>query len=488
MQRLTIFILGLLFPITALFAQNEMDALRYSMTDLGGTARFSAMGGAFGALGGDFSALSINPAGLGVYRSSEINFTPAFSYNETGSTYFGQTETDTKYSFQLSHAGMVLALPVGNQQNPGGWRFVNIGLGINQLNNFNNRWIAEGFNNTNSLMTDFVERAREAGSVERLSDYDTGLAWDTYLIDLDGDGRFFVDMESGQVLQRQETNLSGSIREFVASVAANYNDKVYLGMSMGVPVLSYREENIYKESDVQNTNAFFNELTYRNSFETQGSGVRFKLGAIVRAGSFLRLGASFHSPTFYQLKDKYRASMLSDLNLDPDEYPDYDDESRFAQSPEGLFNYELQTPLKAVGSLGFLLGNAGLISLDYEYIDYTSARLRSDEYSFSEENRRIGQKLNSQHGIRLGAEVRLDPLVLRGGYAHYTNPYAAGINDATRTVLSAGLGFRESDYFIDFAYTYSLHNEDYYLYAIAPRAVEREMGRQVFRLSFGWRF
>ena len=33
-------------------AQNEVDALRYSTQNLSGTARYSAMGGAFGSLGG----------------------------------------------------------------------------------------------------------------------------------------------------------------------------------------------------------------------------------------------------------------------------------------------------------------------------------------------------------------------------------------------------------------------------------------------------
>ena len=56
-----------------LFAQGEMDAYRFSQTELNGTARSMSMGGAFGALGGDMSVMSHNPAGLGVYRSSVEN-------------------------------------------------------------------------------------------------------------------------------------------------------------------------------------------------------------------------------------------------------------------------------------------------------------------------------------------------------------------------------------------------------------------------------
>ena len=53
-------------------AQDLMDALRYSNIAVSGTARAGAMGNAFGALGGDFTSASINPAGLGLYRSSEF--------------------------------------------------------------------------------------------------------------------------------------------------------------------------------------------------------------------------------------------------------------------------------------------------------------------------------------------------------------------------------------------------------------------------------
>ena len=63
----------------ALSAQNEVDALRYSQQDIFGNARFAAMSGAFGALGGEFSSLSYNPAGIGMYQSNELTFTPSFS-------------------------------------------------------------------------------------------------------------------------------------------------------------------------------------------------------------------------------------------------------------------------------------------------------------------------------------------------------------------------------------------------------------------------
>ena len=53
-----------LISSASIYAQNEIDALRYSYLIHGGTARYNAMGGAFSSLGADFSVLSSNPAEL----------------------------------------------------------------------------------------------------------------------------------------------------------------------------------------------------------------------------------------------------------------------------------------------------------------------------------------------------------------------------------------------------------------------------------------
>lgn len=464
------------------FAQNEMDALRYSQFLYGGTARFAAMGGSFGALGGDFSTLSVNPAGIGIYRSSEISITPSLSYSRVESRFFDNFEDDMKYDFNFNNFGVVFSFPIGSKIEEGGWQFVNVGLGINRHNNFNDRWIARGFNAHNSKMGSLLQQAISEGHVNNLDPFSTKLAWETWLLGEDEQG-FFVDMLDN-VDQYHESNTSGSIREFVLSMGANYNDRLYLGATVGFPSVSFEERTFFEEKDTQGLNEVFNSMSFTNRLKTSGSGYNFKLGAIVRITDIVRVGGAFHSPTFYDLKDRYSATMRSDLNLDYD--------SRVANSPEGRFDYELNTPLRAMGSLGLIFGKSGLINIDYEYTDYTTARLRSANYSFSEENRIIRESFNQQHNIRVGGEVRVSPLVLRGGYGYYSNPYKSGINDASRSVISAGFGIRESSYFLDFAYTYTFYSEDYYLYFLdtdGPLALaERDFSASTFRISIGWRF
>jgi hypothetical protein len=80
--------IAIFFPFL-IQAQDLADALRYSNLTIQGTARAGAMGNAFGALGGDFTSASINPAGIGVYRTSEFTITPISGSTKVNSTYYG---------------------------------------------------------------------------------------------------------------------------------------------------------------------------------------------------------------------------------------------------------------------------------------------------------------------------------------------------------------------------------------------------------------
>jgi opacity protein-like surface antigen len=121
--------------------------------------------------------------------------------------------------------------------------------------------------------------------------------------------------------------------------------------------------------------------------------------------------------------------------------------------------------MRAVGSIGFIIGKYGIIGADYEMVDYTSARLRSYSYKYIDENKNIRSKYTVASNLRVGAEARIQPMSVRIGYALYGNPYKpAEKMDGTRTSYTAGIGFREDNFFVDFAYVYTQWNEDYYLY------------------------
>lgn len=456
MKKFALVTIVILMTASIGFSQSETDALRYSQLMYGGTARFAAMGGSFGALGGDFSSLSINPAGIAVYRGSEITITPALNFSRIETTYFNTPEEDTKYDFNLGNFGAVITFPTSGSDDNGGWQFVNIGFGINRHNNFNERWIARGFNDQNSFFTSI----------------------------------FNVDFDMPNTLQQQLlTTSSGSIREFVLSLGANYDDRLYLGATLGLPSVKYEQSLRYFENDLEGLNENFNSTTYNDWFKTSGSGYTFKLGAIYRISDYLRLGGAFHTPTFFKFEDKYEDSLQSDINTDNNNY-------NFSR--KGLFRYKLDTPIKALGSVGFVFGNMGLINVEYEYIDYSTARLRerslSNHQDFPDDitkaNEVIRNSFGQQHSIRVGGELRLNPLLLRAGYVYNSSPYKSGVNDGQRTLISTGFGIRESNYSIDFAYTYAFFSDDYSMYQVEGMnpLVHRDFTASTFRATLGWRF
>jgi len=104
------FYLSLIFIFVTEFvvSQNMFDALRYSNDEIEGSARFSAMSGAFGALGGDLSAISINPAGSAIFTKGIASFTLS-NYKTSNDSNLAnnllnnvmESNIDTKSNFNL---------------------------------------------------------------------------------------------------------------------------------------------------------------------------------------------------------------------------------------------------------------------------------------------------------------------------------------------------------------------------------------------------
>ena len=109
-------------------------------TDLNGTARYMGMAGAFGALGGDVSAIKDNPAGLGIYRSSEVTATFGFRTQNTASNWNGSTDSDGRFKFTFDNVAAVTAFPTWAGRNGGsGLLQSNWSLSYNRLKSFNRR-------------------------------------------------------------------------------------------------------------------------------------------------------------------------------------------------------------------------------------------------------------------------------------------------------------------------------------------------------------
>lgn len=443
-------------------AQNEVDALRYSQSFLQGTARTSAMGGAFGALGGTFSAMSINPAGIAVYRSSEFSITPGFSYNLSNAHFGNRSYEDFDYDFNFNNIGIVGTFPTGAKS---GWISSNIAFGYNRLNTFNMNTAIKRDNSPTSIVDEWVNDANLSG--DHFISTGSYLAAETDLIFRDDVNQpWQSDFVGSAYGQKQSVSIttSGSLGEYIFSGGANYNNMVYLGGSFSINSVNYKEKRIHKESDVDESIEYFNSLAYTKSLETSGAGYNFKFGAIVKPVSWVRLGGAVHFPTFYNLHDDYSDKLEADLTFD-----------NYSPAVDGgEFDYEIITPFKAIGSAAFVLGKVGLLSFDYEYIDYTKARLRNggehgNYYDFEYENENIQLVYTSAHNLRGGLEMRFGPISLRGGYAYYASPFKSDqINvDADYSIISGGFGINSNDFYIDFAFSHKVNAENYVLYHIS---------------------
>jgi hypothetical protein len=481
-MKKSILILSILFPMFCV-AQNEVDALRYSQNFFTGTARSVAMGGAFGALGGDFSTINTNPAGLGIYRSSEFMFTPTFSYNTTSSTYLDGTLDDYKFRMNFSNLGFVGTHVSGKDE---GWVTTNFGLGYNRLADFNRYVKIEGVNDSSS-MTDYFAQLANGTLYSNLSDVgsDVSFAWDSYLIDpANTDSNMYKSAFSqyGEV-QTKDINTKGGMGEYVFSLAGNYSNKLYIGGSIGIQSVRYIEHSDYTESDPKDSINAFESFNYQNDLKTTGAGFNFKLGIIFRPVDWIRIGGAIHTPTFFNLHDEYSSSLKStfsdNLHGSGNKY----------ETPLTTYDYQLTTPFRAIGSLGFIIGKFALIGVEYEYIDYSNARLRADDYFFRLENNTIQTAYTSTGNIKVGAEIKSGPLSIRGGYGLYGSPFRSGYanENSTRSAYTAGFGIRDDDFFFDMAFSYSVQDEKYFLYDPAP-AVNIKTSYMSALATFGFKF
>ena len=452
-------LLFLFFFSLNISSQVLTDAVRYSLLDVGGTARSVGIGGAIGALGADFSVLSTNPAGAAAFRRSEFTFTPTFEHISVDARLLVEnnpTNSDTKLNFNFNNIGVVFSgSPLSSR-----WRTAVFGIGINRMANFHQNAYFEG-TSFGSITDRWLELA---GSLPdgQLDQYEAQVALDAgalydydpsqvpaYLTDF-LDGAFFP----GNILvdKSQQINRKGSINELVFTYAGNYDEKLLIGGTLGVPILNYEETKVFRETDENDDIDFFEELEFTERLKTKGTGINFKLGLIYRMSQMVRLGAAIHTPTSFGLED----SFSTELSYQYDD-PVAGTTRGEGSSPEGTFEYRVRTPWRFIGSGGVIIKKQGFISAELEYVDYTNAKFNfnstSDQGDLAREeevNEEINTQLKSAVNFRFGGEYAFDVFRLRAGFSLNASPYEE-ITDRNGS-LSLGAGYRGENFFLDVAY------------------------------------
>lgn len=469
----------------SVFAQDETDALRFSYLQPQGTARSMGIGGALGALGGDFTSLSINPAGIGVYRRSEVTFTPSLKMNNTQGTYLSTQMDDNSTRFTINNLGIVAtSAQRGQRYERSSWKSTSFGFGINRLADFSHNYTYGGrmainpFDNSSSSGAEVfsIDANRYPDDVNNSNASGTPayMGYQSFLLDTAGGKYIPVTFNTNAVDQQRTVIQKGGISEMAISLGGNYEEKLMLGATLGVPVVRYKREIIYTEKDASgNNNNDFESFEYSETLTTRGSGINLKLGAIYKPVDAIRIGAAIHTPTLMNLKDEFNKSLTASTENLKNTLGFGGSSTTRVDAPTNTYQYSLVTPWRGVISAAGILGKYGFISIDYEYVNYASARFYFEDADRSWQNDINSAIKNSYKGasnLRAGLEGRLDKVSLRVGFGYYGSPYKTSAVNGDRIELSAGVGFRTDSWFVDLGFVNSQSKMQEQPYTLDPSA------------------
>ena len=480
------------------FAQGPSDALRYSRQQFGGPARTQGIAGANVALGADFGNLTSNPAGLGLFQKSELHFAPGVGIGQSDSRIDGGTgavANEIKNSFHVASAGAVFATRKPDSEE-GNWRGGALALGFTRLADFNTATRYQGnVANGQSYLGGYVQQFAGIKDGAFYDDLDKqagtgpyrttlGLAYGAYLANVRAyratgrDSAVIVRKQASTLAQGELVANSGSMSQFDIGYGANYRDRLYIGGAIGFVSSNFTQIRSLTESDNDPT-THFQSLTSRTELRTRGSGFNARLGVIVRALDNLRFGASVQTPTFMRLSDTYSESLSANFSsTGTDRVPVGLPSTATAALPTNDYAYTLNTPFRANGGAALTLGKHGFVTGDVEYVAYKQARLHNDpnnangdDYAFTTENADIQALYRNTVNLRFGAEGRFDVFRVRAGYARYGDPYQADANnERAQNFYTAGLGLRQSNFFLDAAVVYTTFGQSYNPYHIYTTA------------------
>lgn len=476
-------------------AQETYENTKLIDNDLNGTARYVGMGGAMEALGADISVINSNPAGIGLFRRS------------SGSVSFGLVSQDGASSFKYGNktnasfdqAGFVYSLRDGRRT------FINFGFNYHKSKNFD--YIlnaASALNGASQHKLSYMKALANENNLDKTSSGWRGkFAYTSQLDNLyyntlmmtSSDGFFYNDA-SGYEFGRAET---GYIGEYDFNTSVNVNDRVYLGITIGIHDVHYTGHSLYNEALVNLNNQTAGDITVNDERRITGTGYNASFGIIFRPvdASPFRIGLSVSTPTWYDLKTSNYTYLINNTKADgggklQGDYPNY--------TTGESYEFKLFTPWKFGVSIGHTVGNYLALGASYEYADYSRLDTRVNdgydvdywgdvyEHSSSDEpmNRHTRETLKAVSTLKIGAEAKVMPnLAVRAGY-NYVSPmfkkegykdgnidsYGSNYSSATDYTnweatnrYTVGVGYTLGKMSFDLAYQYAQTNGKFHPFA-----------------------
>lgn len=482
-------------------AQDLNDAYRYSSSELSGTARFVAMGGAFGSLGGDLSAISLNPASSAVFLSSNASVSLGFRDLESNIQYNNGFNYGDNSNLELGNIGGVFIFTGPEDNN---WRKFALGVNYNSTSVFDENYRAQGIssnsidqyflNYANGIPLDLLQR-REDESISDLysflgSDYGFGaqqafLGYQGYVLEAEIDDPentdYFSLIQPGTFNQRYDYVATGLNGKLTFNIATQYKDFLYLGFNLNSHFINYESSTDFREFN-NNPGSATTEVYFGNNLSTNGDGFSFQLGGIAKLGETFRVGLTYDSPVWFNVREE--TTQYLESNSPQDE---------FVTVAPNIINvypeYRLRTPSKVTGSLSYLFGKQGLISFDYSRKDYSNTEFRpQNDPSYRNLNAEIQDKMQAASTYRIGGEYRIADWSLRAGYRFEESPFRDETRVGELTGYTGGIGYNLGNINIDLAYSMANYTRSTPIYNIGLTDrinFDTDLSKVILSVSFG---
>jgi hypothetical protein len=487
-----LYIAVLIFAGKQISAQVPEEALRLSWRPQMGTARNQSIGGAMGSLGGDATASLVNPAGLAFYKTSDIILSPSLQFGKGTRNFRGTILNEANQNnFGLGTSGVVF----------GGFGYKSkssFALTATKVADFKQTIAYNGQNDYSSFAEPLADEFASSGLTidEALNSNDvsvpTKMAIYTYLVDtatINGSKKVIARSESISLLNQEHlSEISGGITEITGGIAHELNKKLMLGISLGIPIVKIDRHTYYRESDASgNINNNFNYMAYRENFTMKGIGVNLKAGFIYRPKEYIRLGLAVHTPDMMMLTETFNSGLAADLEKLFAPRTGYDSvaSSTITGNSNEQTKYTTYTPGKIIISGSYVFREVenikkqkGFITADIEFTNYKWMHFTSNEEVTSESkayykpfNDAIDAIYKTAVNFRVGGELKFKIIMVRLGFAYYSNPYKDKALKASKMNLSGGLGYRHKGMFLDLTYVHHINKDVNFPYRVnAPRS------------------
>jgi long-subunit fatty acid transport protein len=447
-------------------SQNETDALRFSQSFFGGSARSMGMAGSFSALGADVGAMTTNPAGLARFSGSLFSLTTGPQNTVYKSSYNGTSSSNLRIGVPIQGFALVINKP---KMNEFGWKSIQTTFAYNRLASFNASKLYEGIN-YQSLLDVFAAQGYGTSTSDLRADlgFTTNLAWQTYAIDNFvnslGQTEYLPRLSGGDSMYHKRTvNSNGGISEYSFALSGNYNNSLYVGGSLNIQRVSYFEEMSHKET-VQNPGSFsLRSFDYDFNLKSRGIGANIKLGILWLPTDEFRLGIAVHTPTAMRFNETYDADMTAIHDFGPVDLP-------AIEIPSGQFKYRFRNPARLTSSIAYVFEKRLAMNLDLEFVNYGKSAFQSSsnslyQYNYMSENAFISDFYRNVINTRIGLEYALTPFwFIRSGYAIYPRAIDNRHKNAAEAnhFLAMGAGYRKGSFSIDLAYLHHSATSEYY--------------------------